>query len=330
MSDSETAPPGNGGAPPQSPLPGPRRFPLESIFLGPEGVRSGWRAALYVALFFLFISILAMAGNLLHLFAGLTPTSTLTPAILFAQEVMAAAGAIAAALVLGRMEGRPFGDYGMPWTRAFRGKFWLGALWGLATISALVLLIRALGGYSFGTIDLSAADLARYALEWAAVFLLVGIYEEFFFRGYLQFTLTAGMGFWPAALVTSVFFGAVHLRNPGEGPIGAVSVFVTGAFLCFTLRRTGNLWFAIGWHAAYDFGETYLFSVPNSGIVMPGHLLASSFHGPAWLTGGTIGPEGSALDFVVMALLFAVFDRVYRSQKADPSLLRPAMSKKST
>jgi hypothetical protein len=63
---------------------------------------------------------------------------------------------------------------------------------------------------------------------------------------------------------------------------------------------------------------------------MPGHLLASSFHGPAWLTGGTIGPEGSALDFVVMALLFAVFDRVYRSQKADPSLLRPAMPKNST
>jgi len=54
--------------------------------------------------------------------------------------------------------------------------------------------------------------------------------------------------------------------------------------------------------------------VPDSGIVMPGHLLASSFHGPAWLTGGTVGPEGSAFDFVVMAILFVVFDRVYQRQ----------------
>jgi membrane protease YdiL (CAAX protease family) len=314
MNDSEPVSPGNGGAPPQAPLPGPPRFPLESVFLGPAGVRSGWRAALYVAVFVLFV----MVSNFLHLFPA--PAETLTPALLFGQESMASVCAIGAALVLGRLEGRRFGDYGMPWSQAFRGKFWLGALWGTATISALVLLIRALGGYSFGAIALSPVDLARYALEWAAVFLLVGVYEEFFFRGYLQFTLTAGIGFWPAALLTSVLFGAVHLRNQGESPIGAVSVFVTGAFLCLTLRRTGSLWFAIGWHAAYDFGETYLFSVPNSGIVMPGHLLASSFHGPAWLTGGTVGPEGSALDFVVMALLFAVFDRVYRARKTDSSL----------
>ena len=145
-------------------------------------------------------------------------------------------------------------------------------------------------------------------------FCLVGIFEEFFFRGYLQFTLSSGMGFWPAALLLSLAFGAVHLRNPGEGPVGALSVFVIGMFLCFTLRRTGTLWFAIGFHAAYDFGETYLYSVPDSGIVMPGHLLASSFHGPAWLTGGTVGPEGSVFDFVIMAIAFVVFDRVYRSR----------------
>ncbi len=63
-----------------------------------------------------------------------------------------------------------------------------------------------------------------------------------------------------------------HLTNPGEGPVGALAVFVVGMFLCLTLRRTGDLWFAIGFHAAFDFGETYLYSVPDSGIVAPGHL----------------------------------------------------------
>jgi CAAX protease family protein len=306
-------------AAPQVPPSGSPRFPMESIFLGPSGVRAGWRAGLYLALFFFFITFGAMVGGRLHL-AALAPGGAMTPSVLATQEALAALSAIAAALVLSRLERRRFGEYGMPFAQALRKDFWLGALWGIAAISGLMLGIRMLGGYSFGTVDLSRADIARYALEWGAVFILVGIYEEFFFRGYLQFTLTSGMHFWPAALLLSVAFGAVHWRNPGESPVGVLSVFVTGMFLCLTLRRTGTLWFAIGFHAAYDFGETYLYSVPDSGIVMPGHLLASSFHGPAWLTGGTVGPEGSAFDFVIFAILFIVFDRVYRMQKADPSL----------
>lgn len=317
MNEFESLPAGD-GAPPQLPPSGSRGFLLESIFLGPQGVRAGWRAGFYAALFLLLLSTAAMVGGRLHV-AALAPGGTITPAVLATQEGLAALCAIATALVLGRLERRRFGEYGMPLTRALGRNFWLGTLWGIATISALMIAIRALGGYSFGMVDLSRADIARYGIEWAAAFVLVGVYEEFFFRGYLQFTLTSGMGFWPAALLLSFAFGAVHWRNPGEGPVGVLSVFVTGLFLCFTLRRTGTLWFAIGFHAAYDFGETYLYSVPDSGIVMPGHLLASSFHGPAWLTGGTVGPEGSAFDFVVFAIAFVIFDRVYRIPKRDSS-----------
>src|SRR5438105_7892351 len=290
-----------------------RPFLLESIFLGPHGVRAGWRAALYIALFLLLISGAATAAGLLHI-AAFGPGATITPRVLGAQEGLAALCAIAAAFILARLERRRFADYGMPLTQALGKNFWIGAAWGIAAVSALMLMIRMLGGYSFGSVDLSRADIARYGLEWAAAFFLVGVYEEFFFRGYLQFTLTSGIHFWPAALLLSGAFGAVHLRNPGEGPVGALSVFVIGMFLCFTLRRTGTLWFAIGFHAAYDFGETYIYSVPDSGIVMPGPLLASSFHGPAWLTGGTVGPEGSVFDFVVIAIAFVIFDRVYPSR----------------
>jgi CAAX protease family protein len=320
MNETQSLPSGD-GPPPQTPPPNPQPFLLESIFLGPQGVRAGWRAGFYAALFFLLLSFGALVGARFHVTA-LVGAGAITPGVLAVQEGLAALCAIAAALVLGRLERRGLGEYGVPLARAFRKDFWVGALWGIAAISALMLVIRALGGYSFGTVDLPGADVARYAIEWAAGFFLVGVYEEFFFRGYLQFTLTSGIGFWPAAILLSLAFGAVHWRNQGEGPIGVLSVFVTGMFLCFTLRRTGTLWFAIGFHMAFDFGETYLYSVPDSGIVMPGHLLASSFHGPAWLTGGTVGPEGSALDFMIFAILFALFDRVYRTRTADPSSLR--------
>jgi hypothetical protein len=109
---------------PQMPPSESPRFLLEWIFLGPDGVRAGWRAAFYVALFFLFISVASMAVGLLHL-AALAPGGTLTPGLLFTQEGLAALCAIAAALVLGRLEGRRFGDYGMPLTQALRKNFWL-------------------------------------------------------------------------------------------------------------------------------------------------------------------------------------------------------------
>lgn len=269
-----------GGSEPRTPPSGSRLFLLQSVFLGPDGVRAGWRAALYVALFLILISAAAEGAKLLHLFSFVSAGSV-GPRALFEQEALSAGCAIAAALILAALERRRFGNYGLPLAGVLGKNIWLGAIWGVAAVTAMMFLIRALGGYSLGGLDLPRAALARYALEWAGVFLLVGVFEEFFFRGYLLFTLSSAMRFWPAALVMSLIFGAVHLRNQGEGYVGALSVFLTGVFLCFTLRRTGTLWFAVGFHAAWDYCESYVYSVPDSGIVMRGHLLASSFHGPA-------------------------------------------------
>ncbi len=105
-------------------------------------------------------------------------------------------------------------------------------------------------------------------------FFLVGIFEEYSFRGYTQYTLASGMSFWPAAVVLSLLFGATHLFNPGEGVVGAASVVMIAMFFCLTLRRTGALWFAIGLHCSFDWGETFLFSVPNSGNLAEGCAFA--------------------------------------------------------
>ncbi len=213
------------------------------------------------------------------------------------------------------IEQRRFGEYGMPWTPALPRRFLEGVFWGIAEITAVILFIAALGGYSFGSRALLGNEVLQYAVFWAVFFVIVGVSEEFLFRGYLQFTVASGIGFWPAAFGLSAIFGAVHLRNSGEGPVGALGVFLIGLFYCLTLRRTGNLWFAIGSHAAFDFGETYLYSVPNSGLVLQGHLSNASLHGARWLTGGSIGPEGSVFSFAVLAAMFALFARLFPLQK---------------
>jgi len=286
---------------------------VHSAFMGPGGLRSGWRLFLY----------LAMSASLLFLILRLSHnlprqgTSKLWASI--CMQIAVTLAFLAPAWVMARIERRPFGVYGLPRSGAFGRAFWAGILWGIAGLSGLMLAMRGLGAFYFGSLALHGERILKFAAFYAVLFLFVGLFEEFTFRGYTQFTLSQGMGFWPAAVSLSFIFGTAHLTNPGEAWVGALSAGLIGFFFCFTLRRTGNLWFAVGMHASWDWGESFLYSVPDSGGMSPGHLLNSSFHGARWLTGGSVGPEGSVLAFVVVGLIWLVFDRVYPGEKMDPT-----------
>jgi membrane protease YdiL (CAAX protease family) len=277
---------------------------MQTLFLGPDGLRPGWGFAFYVTTFYILERWVANYASSLNLgYSGLWSN--------LLEEFGVLVAAILPSLVLARVEHRPWRFYGLPGTQAFGRRFWLGTIWGFAAISLLMLLLSGVHVFALGNIVLHGARLLRFAAFWAVMFLLVGFFEEFLLRGYSQFTLTRGIGFWPAAIVLSCTFGLIHLRNEGEQWTGALAAAAIGLFFCLTLRRTGNLWFAVGFHAAWDWGETFFYSVPDSGLVAPGHLFKSSLHGPSWLSGGTVGPEGSVVCFVVIALACLAFDRVY-------------------
>jgi membrane protease YdiL (CAAX protease family) len=232
-----------------------------------------------------------------------------------AAEAELALAAILPGLVMAKIEGCGFGEFGLPARGAFGRNFWVGTLWGIGSLTVLMLGLRAAGAFTFGPLNLHGARIVKFAVYYAALFLLVGFFEEFLVRGYSQWVLAKGMNFWPAAALLSISFGAIHGANPGEAKTGLVAAGLIGFFFCLTLRRTGDLWWAVGFHTAWDWGESYLYSVPDSGGLLPGHLLRSSFHGPVWLTGGSVGPEGSYLVFAVIVALWIVFDRVYPQVK---------------
>ena len=277
---------------------------VRALFAGPEGLRLVWRFLLYLAM---AIGIAFLLGDLLHsVQSGL---NRLWVSML--AEIQLLIAAVVPALIMARIEKRPFGAYGLPPRVAFGKLFWLGMVWGLVALTILILVLRSTSVFYFGGLALHGLRVLKFAAFWGVFFLLVGVFEEFLMRGYTLFTLSKAFGFWPAAIVLSILFGAIHLANQGEAWIGAAAAGVIGFFFCLTLRRTGNLWFAVGFHASWDWGETYLYSVPNSGTVATGHLLRSSFHGSSWITGGSVGPEGSVLVFVVIGLAWVAFERVY-------------------
>lgn len=289
------------GSSPLSPGDGP---PPESkvhrIFLGPDGIRTGWRLAIAVAIFLAILTVIT--ASIVRVPHVGTIAGSRGPAGLFFGEGMLALALVLTISVMRRIENQSWADYGLPRSEAFGKRFWQGAPYGFAMLSVLMGLMAVSRVFSFGGRALTGGDAVRYGLLYFAGFILVAFFEEFAFRGYMQATLASAIGFWPAAVLLAVVFGALHLGNKGEARFGAVMAGAFGLLAAFTLWRTGNLWFAIGMHGAWDWGESFFYGVPDSGVVLKGHLMNASFHGSAWLTGGTVGPEGSILVAAVLAL----------------------------
>jgi len=290
----------------------PTQFSAHNIFIGKDGLRPGWRLFVFLLIFGTLALVLGFCIR------HVLPTSMRKSKSIWLPMFGEAAVLLAAAiptLLMARIEKRPAADYGLPSRMAFGKSFWAGVVWGIVALSALLFAIDGLGDFILGGLVLHGARLVKFAFFWGVFFLIVGFFEEILFRGYALFTLTKGIGFWPAALMLSGFFGAIHLFNPGETLIGGLAAGLIGLFFCLTIRRTGTLWFAIGMHASWDWAESYLYSVPDSGTPTPGHLLNSSFHGSRWITGGSVGPEGSVLVLLLVVLLWIIFDRIYPKAK---------------
>ncbi|MGB8006940.1 MAG: type II CAAX endopeptidase family protein [Terriglobales bacterium] len=286
----------------------PRESPLREIFLGPNGVYPGARWMIYLAIVFVVFQVEGwLTFSLRPHLHDLGWRMTIEASMMIA--------AILPGFAMARMEGCSFGDFGLPARSAFRRNFWVGTFWGIASLSILILALRSAGVFEFGSLALHGARIWKFAAYYAVLFLITGFFEDFLMRGYSQWVLARGMNFWPAAALLSCTFGAIHGTNPGEAKTGLIAAGCIGFFLCLTLRRTGDLWWAVGFHMAWDWGESYLYSVPDSGAVLPGHLLNSSLRGPEWLTGGSVGPEGSYLVFVVIGALWVLFDRAYPKVK---------------
>jgi membrane protease YdiL (CAAX protease family) len=292
---------------------------FEAVFVGPRGMRSGWRLCIWAiaagtALFAL--------GGLVALIVRHVPAETQPLGVIFGDGIPFVS-VLAATTLMSRIEHRTLADYGLPLREAFGSQFWQGVLWGLASVSVLLGAIYLCHGYDLGSVALSDSWLADYAVLWVIAFLVVGLMEESVMRAYALFTLADGIRFWPAAGLLSGIFGAIHLGNGGESWVGALAAALIGLFFCFTVRRTGSLWFAVGLHFAWDYAESFIYSVPDSGVMVTGHLLNSSFHGPAWLTGGTVGPEASLFVFVIIVALFVVFGLTHRDvQFPRPTAVR--------
>lgn len=308
------------GLPLPSLTPPPPRSILYRIFVGPRGVRAGWKDVIFFLLFGLTLFAL---HPLTKVHGKVNPKEPMPAGVAFLDESIGALAVVTATALMAKwIDRKPWGYFGMPIRKAFHSSFWVGSAVGLGALSLQLEIMHLAGWQNFGRIELHGAAVLQYGLIWGVMFFLVGVTEEGLLRGYVQRVTTHGLSalrggrsFWTSALIFSLMFGAGHLSNPGENKFGVFMVFVDGMTMCFSLWRTGDLWFAIGNHAAWDWGQTFLFGTPDSGFIGQHPLMTSSFHGPLLLSGGADGPEGSVLVLLSEAIFLIAIAVIYRRRK---------------
>jgi uncharacterized protein len=268
------------------------------ILVGPQGLRAGWSILVFAALCVILIVVGGfLVGPFLHM--GRDGISPLTGLLL---ELTQLIPVVIATAVMALLERRSVLFYGF-WGSGRAVRFISGIVWGFVAITAVVLVLRHLGYLSLDGRTMGGALALKYAVLWGVVFLCVGLCEESMYRGYVQFTITRGIGFWWGALIFAAVFGFIHSSNAGESPVGLFGAGAVGLIFCLSLWYTGSLWWAVGFHAAWDWGQSYFYGTADSGLIAKGHLYGEHPVGPALWSGGATGPEGSVIVLPLLAII---------------------------
>lgn len=273
------------------------------------GKRLSWRGIGFsVGFVVLAIALLAGSGYALHaLHIKLHDKSPFETPMVIVGTCLALAMVLIATWIMARVERRSWLDFGLRDGKAWR-HFGHGLLVGLGAMLGVSLVLYLTGGMAVRPAG-SGVGALEFGSIWAVGFLATALFEETLLRGYLLKRLGEATPFPAAVIVTSLLFGLAHLTSGFDAGLAIVDAILVGGILALSVQLTGSLWWAIGFHAAWDWVESYVLGAADSGLRAEGALLHADPAGPVWLSGGASGPEGSVLTFAVGAIALVLLAR---------------------
>lgn len=190
-----------------------------------------------------------------------------------------------------------------------------GTLLGIALFGAVITTIAFFGEYTINGLGTPASAVALLGIMAGAA-----VTEELVFRGVLFRNVELWTGTWIALVLTGSLFGLIHLLNPNATLWGAVAIAIeAGGMLTAAYIATRRLWVPIGLHFGWNTAASAIFSTEVSGSNTAQGLLDATMSGPALVTGGSFGPEGSIYAVVLCVLATGVFMRLaYRRGHVVP------------
>ena len=301
------------------------------IFMNDEAeLRSGWRVLVF---FFFFIVAASLLVALTKIFAILFPSlrpllngqpesdslSRNSMIALYVDNLRNLAAAIIASAVSARLlERRSFASIGFKLHRGWVRDFLLGSAMGAAALAIAVGIAAAAGAITFGVQTRSVVALSQGFLITFFFFLIAAATEELIFRGFPFQALVHNLGGVAAIAITSVVFGLAHLANPSSSAFSTINTILAGVWLGMAYLITRSLWLATALHFSWNFAMVFIFGLPVSGLTTLDELawLRGSIGAPAWISGGSYGPEGGAAATAALILSTLV---IWKSGLFKPS-----------
>ena len=174
-------------------------------------------------------------------------------------------------------------------------EFGIGLLVGAGLYAVCEGMLMVLGIYR-----IEGLNPLRYLIPGVAMAVSSSVFEELLFRGVLYRSVEAWFGSWAALVVSALVFGLTHLLNPEATLEGALFIAVeAGILLGAALMLTRRLWLSIGFHMAWNYTQSAIFSSIVSGNEAQAGWIRSTVQGPDLLTGGKFGVESSILALVL-------------------------------
>lgn len=289
-------------------------------------LRFFWRFAIYALLIVGAVFLLsAVVEWAVRQTAGDLPNG---PLLQIVNGLITTAAMLGAAVLAARwLDRRKFSDYGFHFSR----RWWFDLAFGLA-LGAILMCLIFLVEWGLGWIQLEGTRPNRVpSWSWGAwifsdavFFICVGIYEEFFTRGYLLRNLAEALhnrriqpktALLLAYLISSSIFGLLHLANENASLVSTLNLVAAGLFLGLGYVLTGQLAISIGLHITWNFFQGPVFGFPVSGGAPAASLIGITQLGPEWATGGAFGPEAGAIGIAAIllgSLLIAIWVKATR------------------
>ena len=296
---------------------------MKFLFLNDTGrVRSGWRAAVFLFVF-LFFAVIFRAAEEVVFSAGRVDGYTGRMLFFTVNGFVLIILALFFGWLAGKFfEGLPFRAIGAAFTKGWLRHLLLGAMMGGATLIFAVLIALGFGGEKFelNLSDGTGAVMASLGISFV-VFATGAAWEEVLFRGYILQTFSRSGLAWLAILLTSVFFGAVHMGNPNANLISTLNTVLAGVWFSVAYLKTRDLWFVWGMHLMWNWMQGSFFGIEVSGLtdITTTPLFREIDTGPTWLTGQTYGIEGGIVCTIAIVFSIAAIHYLPGTQAPSPA-----------
>ncbi len=302
------------------------------MFKNKEGkVRSGWKIAIVMAIFYgsimvfsiamgiLLSGILMASGDLVmgadafsftYTERGQRIMENVQTIMMFVQEILTILIPILAWRISTK---RKLSDMGFTPLKKDYKDLISGLIFGIVSISVVFVAI-VLSGHA--EVVTWKPHFAVSQLTYLLMFIMVGFAEELLSRGYIMSVLRQTKSIAAIMIIPSVIFALLHSFNSGIGLIPYINLTLVGVLFSYMYLKSGNIWMPIGYHITWNYFQGNVFGFKVSGTEVEG-MLSTSYTTDSILNGGAFGPEGGLFVTAILLIGFVVVHLYYKSKKFD-------------